>query len=107
MAKTKTARTLAQRNVFKRKNWPPVLCGDHGISGGKTHYLGTAEGLIRAGVLRPEDTPGNPACPNKWARWGICNGIHFGAQRLGDEILVDLYGHKRNDVDDEDDAAED
>lgn len=103
----KTAISAAQRNVFKRHNWPPLLygCADHGITGGKTRYIGTAEGLIKAGVLRPQDTPGNPACPNKWGRWGYCNGIRFGAMRLGDKILVELYGHERGDgeADDDDD----
>jgi hypothetical protein len=80
-----------QANRFCRRNWPPECEGNPDVDHDGDTYEGSADALIAAGVLRPQDTPGHPACPRQWARFGFCNGIKFGAWRLGSRIFVSVY----------------
>jgi hypothetical protein len=72
-------------------DWPPSL--DHQTEiklgdGRRWHFLGSADAMLRAGLLDAAEIPGNPACKYSWRLLGWRDVGCFQAVRLGNSIAV-------------------
>jgi hypothetical protein len=73
------------------EDWPPSL--DHQTEiklgdGSRWHFLGSADAILRAGLLDANEIPGNPACKYSWRVLGWRDVGCFQAVRLGNSIAV-------------------